>query len=153
MWGKSRHTGRRKMRLEGVSCVCGRTSSFPAGERNQRLPGAGEVSMRRAGPRTPLRQISCVGGASQGRPERSSLRFRTNGPVENVPFSTRACAWRREGAAWVGRASHADFLWRSASEKASPERGGAREAGGGVSSPRSVTTTKSIGDAPTFRRN
>ena len=76
------------MRLEGVSCVCGRTSSFPAGERNQRLPGAGEDSMRRAGPRTPLRQISCVGGASQGRSGRGSLRFRTNGPVENVPFST-----------------------------------------------------------------
>ena len=76
------------MRLEGVSHVCGRASSFPAGERNQRLPGAGEVSMRHAGPRTPLRQISCVGGASQGRPERGSLRFRTNGPVENVPFST-----------------------------------------------------------------
>ena len=50
--------------------------------------GAGEVSMQHAGPRTPLRQISCVGGASQGRPERGSLRFRTNGPVENVPFST-----------------------------------------------------------------
>ena len=81
-----------KMLLEGVSCVCGRTSSFPAGERNQRLPGAGEDSMRRAGPRTPLRQISCVGGASQGRPGRGFLRFRTNGPVENVPFSTRACA-------------------------------------------------------------
>ena len=77
-----------KVWLEGVSCVSGRTSSFPAGERNQRLPGAGEDSMRRAGPRTPLRQISCVGGASQGRPERGSLRFRTNGPVENVPFST-----------------------------------------------------------------
>ena len=77
-----------KVWLEGVSCVCGRTSSFPAGERNQRLPGAGEDSMRRAGPRTPLRQISCVGGASQGRPGRGSLRFRTNGPVENVPFST-----------------------------------------------------------------
>ena len=76
------------MRLEGVSHVCGRASSFPAGERNQRLPGAGEVSMRRAGPRTPLRQISCVGGASQGRSGRGSLRFRTNGPVENVPFST-----------------------------------------------------------------
>ena len=42
------------MQLVSVSCVCGRTSSFPAGERNQRLPGAGEVSMRRAGPRTPL---------------------------------------------------------------------------------------------------
>ena len=42
-----------KTLLEGVSCVCGRTSSFPAGERNQRLPGAGEDSMRRAGPRTP----------------------------------------------------------------------------------------------------
>ena len=81
-----------RMQLVRVSCVCGRTSSFPAGERNQRLPGAGEVSMRRAGPRTPLRQISCVGGASQGRPERGSLRFRTNGPAENVPFSARACA-------------------------------------------------------------
>ena len=69
-----------KVWLEGVSCVSGRTSSFPAGERNQRLPGAGEVSMRRAGPRTPLRQAACVGGASQGRPGRGSLRFRTNGP-------------------------------------------------------------------------
>ena len=77
-----------KVWLEGVSCVCGRTSSFPAGERNQRLPGAGEVSMRRAGPRTPRMQAACVGGASQGRPGRGSLRFRTNGPVENVPFST-----------------------------------------------------------------
>ena len=94
--GKREGNGRRrggtraglKVWLEGVSCVSGRTSSFPAGERNQRLPGAGEDSMRRAGPRTPLRQISCVGGASQGRPERGSLRFRTNGPAENVPFST-----------------------------------------------------------------
>ena len=56
-----------KVWLEGVSCVCGRTSSFPAGERNQRLPGAGEDSMRRAGPRTPLMQAACVGGASRGR--------------------------------------------------------------------------------------
>ena len=61
-------------------------------KRAEGFPGAGEDSMRRAGPRTPLRQISCVGGASQGRPGRGSLRFRTNGPVENVPFSTRACA-------------------------------------------------------------
>ena len=60
--GKREGNGRRsggtragfKVWLEGVSCVCGRTSSFPAGERNQRLPGAGKVSMRRAGPRTPL---------------------------------------------------------------------------------------------------
>ena len=44
--------------------------------------------MRRAGPRTPLRQAACVGGASQGRPGRGSLRFRTNGPVENGTFST-----------------------------------------------------------------
>ena len=94
--GKREGNGRRrggtraglKVWLEGVSCVSGRTSSFPAGERNQRLPGAGEVSMRHAGPRTPLRQAACVGGASQGRPRRGSLRFRTNGPVENVPFST-----------------------------------------------------------------
>ena len=28
------------------------------------------------------------GGASQGRSGRGSLRFRTNGPVETVPFST-----------------------------------------------------------------
>ena len=28
------------------------------------------------------------GGASLGRTKRGSLRFRTNGPVENVPFST-----------------------------------------------------------------
>ena len=28
------------------------------------------------------------GGASQGRSGRGSLRFRTNDPVENVPFST-----------------------------------------------------------------
>ena len=77
-----------KVWLEGISCVSGRTSSFPAGERNQRLPGAGEDSMRRAGPRTPLMQAACVGGASRGRPGRGSLRFRTNGPVENGPFST-----------------------------------------------------------------
>ena len=108
--------------LEGVSCVCGRTSSFPAGERNQRLPGAGEDSMRRAGPRTPLRQISCVGGASQGRPGRGSLRFRTNGPVENVPFSTRACAWGRECAAG-GRASHVALFLRGAHTKKPPLKG------------------------------
>ena len=61
-------------------------------KRAEGFPGAGEDSMRRAGPRTPLMQAACVGGASQGRPGRGSLRFRTNGPVENVPFSTRACA-------------------------------------------------------------
>ena len=97
------------MRLEGVSHVCGRASSFPAGERNQRLPGAGEVSMRHAGPRTPLRQISCVGGASQGRPGRGSLRFRTNGPVENVPFSTMGLCLgeeRRGGERCASRTGH-----------------------------------------------
>ena len=131
------------MRLEGVSCVCGRTSSFPAGERNQRLPGAGEVSMRRAGPRTPLRQISCVGGASQGRPGRGSLRFRTNGPVENVPFSTRACAWGRKDAAGEVRALRVKpFKGGAATPKASPERGGAREAGGGVPFPRAARSRR-----------
>ena len=72
--------------LEGVSCVCGRTSSFPAGERNQRLPGAGEVSMRRAGPRTPLRQISCVGGASQGRPGRYPFGSALTAPLKTFRF-------------------------------------------------------------------
>ena len=123
------------MRLEGVSCVSGRTSSFPAGERNQRLPGAGEDSMRRAGPRTPLMQAACVGGASQGRPGRGSLRFRTNGPVENVPFSTTGLCLGVGRCGGEGRASHVKyFKWRSCCTKASPERGGAREAGGGVRS-------------------
>ena len=94
-----------RMQLVRVSCVCGRTSSFPAGERNQRLPGAGEVSMRRAGPRTPLRQAACVGGASQGRPGRGSLRFRTNGPVENVPFSTMGLCLGEGRRGGGGRAS------------------------------------------------
>ena len=76
------------MRLEGVSCVCGRTSSFPAGERNQRLPGAGEDSMRRAGPRPPPLTSGLCRWSLAGAPQTVSLRFRTNGPVENVPFST-----------------------------------------------------------------
>ena len=69
--------------------------------------------MRRAGPRTPLRQISCVGGASQGRPGRGSLRFRTNGPVENVPFSTMGLclgAGRRSGGrTCFARSAHLSF--------------------------------------------
>ena len=72
--------------LEGVSCVCGRTSSFPAGERNQRLPGAGEVSMRHAGPRTPLKQISCVGGASQGRPKQYPFGSALTAPLKTFRF-------------------------------------------------------------------
>ena len=81
-----------KVWLEGVSCVRGRTSSFPAGERNQRLPGAGEDSMRRAGPRTPLMQAACVGGASQGRSGRGSLRFCTNGPrLKRSVFNEGLC--------------------------------------------------------------
>ena len=99
-----------RVRLEGVSCVSGRTSSFPAGERNQRLPGAGEDSMRRAGPRTPLMQAACVGGASQGRPGRGSLRFRTNGPVENVPFSTTGLCLGEGRCGGEGRASHVTYL-------------------------------------------
>ena len=75
-----------KVWLEGVSCVCGRASSFPAGERNQRLPGAGEDSMRRAGPRTPLRQISCVGGASQGRPKRYPFGSALTAPLKAFRF-------------------------------------------------------------------
>ena len=102
-----------KVWLEGVSCVSGRTSSFPAGERNQRLPGAGEDSMRRAGPRTPLMQAACVGGASRGRPRRGSLRFRTNGPVENVPFSTTGLCLGEGRCGGEGRASHVAFLWGS----------------------------------------
>ena len=74
------------MRLEGISCVCGRTSSFPAGERNQRLPGAGEVSMRHAGPRTPLRQISCVGGASQGRSKQYPSGSALTAPLKTFRF-------------------------------------------------------------------
>ena len=65
------------MRLEGVSHVCGRASSFPAGERNQRLPGAGEVSMRHAGPRTPsdkyLVSVEPRRGAPDGVPSGSAL--------------------------------------------------------------------------------
>ena len=75
-----------KTLLEGVSCVCGRTSSFPAGERNQRLPGAGEVSMRHAGPRTPLKQISCVGGASQGRPKQYPFGSALTAPLKTFRF-------------------------------------------------------------------
>ena len=36
------------------------------------------------------------GGASQGRFGRGSLRFRTNGPVENVPFSTTGLCLEKE---------------------------------------------------------
>ena len=131
-----------KVWLEGVSCVSGRTSSFPAGERNQRLPGAGEDSMRRAGPRTPLRQISCVGGASQGRPGRypfgsaltaplKTFRFQ-RGPVlrERKAMRRRTCFARSSLSAW------------SAYKKASPERGGAREAGGGVPFPRAARSRR-----------
>ena len=80
------------MRLEGVSHVCGRASSFPAGERNQRLPGAGEVSMRHAGPRTPLMQAACVGGASQGRPERYPFGSALTAPLKTFRFQRWACA-------------------------------------------------------------
>ena len=57
------------MRLEGVSHVCGRASSFPAGERNQRLPGAGKVSMRRAGPRTPSDKLLVSAEPRWGAPD------------------------------------------------------------------------------------
>ena len=67
--------------------------------------------MRRAGPRTPLRQISCVGGASQGRPGRypfgsaltaplKTFRFQ-RGPVLRGGKSQRVrdalCAWHSFG--------------------------------------------------------
>ena len=81
-----------KVWLEGVSCVSGRTSSFPAGERNQRLPGAGEDSMRRAGPRTPLRQAACVGGASRGRSNRFPFGSARTAPLKTFRFQRRACA-------------------------------------------------------------
>ena len=66
--------------------------------------------MRRAGPRTPLMQAACVGGASQGRPGRGSLRFRTNGPVENVPFSTTGLCLGAGRCGGGGRASHVTFF-------------------------------------------
>ena len=81
-----------KTLLEGVSCVCGRTSSFPAGERNQRLPGAGEVSMRRAGPRTPsdkyLVSVEPRRGAPDGVPFGSAL----TAPLKTFRFQRWACA-------------------------------------------------------------
>ena len=142
-----------RMLLVRVSCVCGRTSSFPAGERNQRLPGAGEVSMRHAGPRPPLRQAACVGGASRGRSKRFPFGSALTAPLKTFRFQRGPVL--REGKAMRRRTCFARgslSAW-SAYKKASPERGGAREAGGGVPFPRAVTTTKSIGDAPTFRRN
>ena len=81
-----------KVRHEGVSCVCGRTSSFPAGERNQRLPGAGENSMRRAGPRTPsckrLASVEPRGGVPDGVPFGSAR----TAPLKTFRFQRRACA-------------------------------------------------------------
>ena len=98
--------------LEGVSCVCGRTSSFPAGERNQRLPGAGEDSMRRAGPRTPLRQISCVGGASQGRPKQYPSGSALTAPLKTFRFQ-RGPVLRggksRRGRTCFARSAHLSF--------------------------------------------
>ena len=112
--------------LGGVSCVCGRTSSFPAGERNQRLPGAGEVSMRRAGPRTPLMQAACVGGASRGRPKQYPSGSALTAPLKTFRFQRGPVL--REGKAMRRRTCFACgslSAW-SAYKKASPERGGAR---------------------------
>ena len=151
-WGR-RHTGG----IQNVACgsfVRLRTHEFLSHRGKEPKAAGGRRGFHAARrPPAPPQTSSLCRWSLAGALQTVSLRFRTNGPVENVPFSTRACAWRREGAAWVGRASHADFLWRRASEKASPERGGAREAGGGVPFPHAVTTTKPIGDAPTFRRN
>ena len=132
-----------KVWLEGVSCVCGRTSSFPAGERNQRLPGAGEVSMRRAGPRTPLRQISCVGGASQGRPKQYPSGSALTAPLKTFRFQ-RVPVLRGGKARRVKDALCAWNLLRggTATPKASPERRGAREAGGGVPFPRAARSRR-----------
>ena len=124
---------RERMLLVRVSCVCGRTSSFPAGERNQRLPGAGEVSMRRAGPRTPLMQAACVGGASQGRPKRYPSGSARTAPLKTFRFQ-RVPVLRGGKARRVKDALCAWNLLRggTTTPKASPERGGAREASGGV---------------------
>ena len=146
------------MLLVGVSCVCGRTSSFPAGERNQRLPGAGEDSMRRAGPRPPLMQAACDGGASQGRPGRGSLRFRTNGPVENVPFSTTGlCLGEgRCGGEGVLRTWRSFYTWSAykkpplkgevPAKRAEGFRPPRRKVAAALSA--AVTTTEFIGERP-----
>ena len=147
--------------LEGVSCVCGRTSSFPAGERNQRLPGAGEDSVRAPpapGPPSDKRLVSVEPrrGAPNGVPSGSALtaplktfRFQ-RGPVlrEGKAMRRRTCFACGSLSAW------------SAYKKASPERGGARDAGGGVRSPTpqrspaalsaAATTTPKQENAPTL---
>ena len=42
--------------------------------------------MRRAGPRTPLMQAACVGGASQGRPERYPFGSALTAPLKTFRF-------------------------------------------------------------------
>ena len=111
---------------------------FPQGERNQRLPGAGEVSMRRAGPRTPLMtsglcRWSLAGALQDGVPFGSAR----NGPVENVPFSTTGLCLGVEGAAWVRTCfARGTSFGGARCEKASPERGGCPRSGRRGSVPR-----------------
>ena len=150
------------MRLEGVSCVCGRTSSLPTGERNQRLPGADEVSMRHAGPRTPLRQISCVGGASQGRPGRypfgsaltaplKTFRFQ-RGPVLGGGKVRRGWDVLRTRTSFGGAHAKKPPLKGEVPAKRA-ERFVPHVAQVAAALSAAVTTTKLIGDTPTLRRN
>ena len=132
--------------MRAVSCVCGRTEFLSRrGKEPKAAGGRRGFLMRHAGPRTPADKYLMSRGASQGRPERGSLRFRTNGPVANVPFSTMGLCL---GAGRRWRVKDALCAWNLLSggthhpKKASPERGSAREAGGGVRVPHAARSRR-----------
>ena len=61
-----RHTAALVFWLESVSSVCGRTTYFALGQSRQSRPGAGKISMQRAGPRTPRAEIASGVEPSRG---------------------------------------------------------------------------------------
>ena len=93
-----RHTAALVFGLESVSSVCGRTTYFALGQSRQNRPGAGKISMRRAGPRTPRAEIALGAEPSQGGHKPVCLRFRPNGPLFD---SGTACAAEKWACACV----------------------------------------------------
>ena len=109
---------------------------FPQGKGTKGCRGPARIPCGAPAPGPPadkyLVSVEPRRGAPDGVPFGSAL----TAPLKTFRFQRWACAWGREGVAGEVRALRVKpFKGGAATPKASPERGGAREAGGGVPFP------------------
>ena len=140
--GLAAHNRRSRCFLREFRASADARVPFPQGKGTKGCRGPARFPCGAPAPGPPADKYLVSVEPRRGAPDGVPFGSARTAPLKTFRFQRWACAWGREGAAGGGRASHADFLWRSASEKASPERGGAREAGGGVPFPRAARSRR-----------